>query len=96
MRVKLFNDGTTKTGVSKATVLLPDNSEAEYYALKQAIKQGKDIALIVVDEAEVDEGDPLIALILGSIQKARQEEYEKGRADELAEWQKKGESEENG
>jgi len=96
MKVKLFNDGTTKNRVSKATVLLPNNSEAEYYALKQAIKQGKDIALVVVDEAKVDEGDPLIALILGSIQKVRQEEYEKGRADELAEWQKKGESEENG
>ena len=91
MKVKLFNDGTTKTGVSKATVLLTNNSEAEYYALKQAVKQGKDIALVVVDEAKVDEGDPLIALILGSIQKVRQEEYEKGRADELAEWQKKGE-----
>ncbi len=90
MIVKLFNDGTTKNGVAKATVLLPENSEAEYFAIKQAVKQGKEIALVVVDEVKVDEGDPLIALILGCIQKVRQEGYEKGRQYELSKWRDPG------
>lgn len=64
MIVQLMGDRTLKDGTATATVILLDNSEAEYFAIKQAVRTGKQIALVVMEEVKPsDDIIPVVSLI---------------------------------